>query len=88
MRVWRCYSGEEKVIMATITNIKIVNRLIAGNGRIDQEDSPDNPWCIKIVEYTNAWGDTAYGLIFEDEDLNKYTASKFVNSPKTLWERK
>lgn len=74
--------------MGTINDRNYVDRIIAGNGRIDPENAPDNPWCVKIVEYTSAWGNTAYGLIFQGEPLEKYEASDYVRNPKTLWERK
>lgn len=74
--------------MATINDRKFVDKIIAGNGRVDLEEAPDNPWCIKIVEYTNAWGGLSYGLIFQGDDLEKYSANNYIRNPKTIWERK
>lgn len=76
--------------MATINDKKFIDNVIANNGFYngDDEDTPDNPRCIKIVEYTNAWGKTAWGLIFKGDSLIKYNASDFIFNPKTIWEYK
>jgi len=41
---------------------------------------------VKIVQYTNAWGSQAYGLIFKGQNLDTYRASDFVINPTTYWE--
>ncbi len=63
--------------MGTISK-KIVDDVIAGKYA---DDMP-----VKIVQYTNAWGDEAYGLICQGDRLDKYRASEFVFNPKTYWE--
>lgn len=41
----------------------------------------------RIVEYTNAWGDLAYGVTFEDEDPAKYLRpSQYIQNPKIYWD--
>lgn len=47
----------------------------------------DNPRCILITEYNNAFGGVSYGLTFEGQ-YNKYTPSEFVRNPRTYWEYK
>lgn len=74
--------------MATV-NKDIADKLIAGNGRIDPEDTPDNPWAIRIVEYDNAWGGKGYGVTFEGENPHRYLQeSQYVRNPKIIWEKK
>lgn len=77
--------------MATMDNREFVDRLIAGNGRLpeDQEDAPDNPPAIRIVEYTNQGGHRVYGVAFEG-DFNPYryeTETQFVVGPRVIWTR-
>jgi len=45
----------------------------------------DNPRCILITEYDNAFGGVGYGLTFEGQ-YNKYTRSEFVKDPRIYWE--
>ena len=44
----------------------------------------DNPRCVLIVEYDNAWGGQGYGLVFEGAH-NRYTPSEFVRNPRDYW---
>jgi len=75
--------------MATIDDRATVDRLIAGKGRIDPEDAPDNPWATKIVEYTTPEGRIAWGVVFEHErDQRRYeVATAFVWNPRVIWAR-
>lgn len=67
---------------------EFADKLIAGNGRIDPEDAPDNPWATRIVEYMNMGGLLAYGVTFERDDPDKYMrASEFIGLPHIYWER-
>lgn len=50
----------------------------------DDNSMGDNPRCVEIVEYDNAWGGVGYGLVFEGE-ANRYTESEFVRSPRNYW---
>lgn len=48
----------------------------------------DNPRCVQIIEYTNAWGGLCYGLVMEgDRDPERYLReSEFVNKPRVYWD--
>lgn len=77
--------------MATMDSREFVDRLIAGNGRLpeDQEDAPDNAPAIRIVEYTNQGGRRVYGVAFEG-DFNPYryeTETEFLRDPCVIWTR-
>lgn len=61
----------------------LVDKLIAGNGIAYRGDIP----CLKIIEYTNAWGGQCFRLVFEGEDPNGYQELKYVINPKVIWER-
>jgi hypothetical protein len=79
--------------VATIDSKPFIDNIIQNNGYYngdDNNDMGDNPRCIKIVEYTNAWGNLAWGTIFEGErNPNRYdVASEYIQSPKTIWEYK
>lgn len=77
--------------MATIDSREFVDRLIAGNGRLpeDQEEAPDNPAAIRIVEYTNQYGRRTWGVVFEgDFDPYRYEhETQFVREPHVIWTR-
>lgn len=71
--------------MATINDQTTVDDIIKNDGWY--ENDHDEPRVLKIVQYQNAFnGGDAFGLIFEDEPLNKYDPSDFIISPKVLWE--
>lgn len=76
--------------MATINNKEFIDNIINNNGFYNgiDENAPDNPRCVKIVEYINAWGNKTWGVIFQGDNLNKYNASDFINQPRTIWEYK
>lgn len=70
--------------MATVDQRSIVDKIIAGNGIYDPEDTIP---CVKIVEYQNIFdGRKAWGLIFAGEDLDRYRETDFVREPRTIWE--
>lgn len=76
--------------MATIDLKKIIDQLIAGNGRIDPEDdAPDNPLVVRIVEYTNFEGAQTWGVVFEHEPFIQWmryeTPTEYVRNPRVIW---
>ena len=76
--------------MGTTDNRAFVDQLIAGNGRIDPAEAPDNPWCVKIVEYINMSGRKAWGMVFEGEraqDRYDYE-TEYIHNPRVIWRRK
>jgi hypothetical protein len=81
--------------MATIDSKEFIDNIIRNNGFHvrnsefpdgDNEEAPDNPRCVKIVEYTNFEGITTWGVMFQGDNLNKYKASNYVTNPRTIWE--
>jgi hypothetical protein len=71
--------------MATINSPFIVDEIIDGKGMYPG----DHIRVVKIVEYNNDFnGETAYGLIYEHEDLDRYRESQFIHNPRTIWEYK
>ena len=65
-------------------------RIIAGNVYCDNDpndDLGDNPRCVKIVRYINAWGNEAFGLVFAtDHEPNRYDRpTDFIENPITYW---
>ena len=67
--------------MPTTDNKKIVDKLISNNGHYGV-DAPVH----SIVEYTNMWGGTCYGVNYGPH--NAYERSPFVINPKTIFTRK
>jgi len=70
----------------------MVDRLIAGDGWLPgtgSHDAPDNPPAIRIIEYTNVAGRTAWGVVFEgDRDPYRYELeTEYVRSPVVIWRR-
>ncbi len=72
--------------MATIDAREIIDAIIAG-----KSDYPDEPLAVKIVEYTNAWGNVTWGVVFADEPYpfnRRYeTPTEYVRNPRVIWER-
>ena len=64
--------------MATINSQSVIDDIIAGK-------YPEDNW-IKIVRYTNAWGDTTYSCIAKGQPLDMYAASEYIIDPETHWE--
>lgn len=71
--------------MSTV-NKEFADNLVRNNGYYNGDDNNefDNPRCVLIIEYGNAWGGTGYGLVFEGEQ-NKYTPSMYVYDPQVYW---
>ena len=66
--------------MATINSKEIIEDIMAGKY---PEDKPT-----RIVRYTNAWGQTAYGVTFGDEDIERYTTpTEFIINPVIIWNK-
>lgn len=67
--------------MATITQREIVDEIIRGNGRYE-DDLP----VIKIVEYNNQFdGGIAWGLIYKGEDPMRYHNAPACHNPREIW---
>lgn len=64
--------------MATVDK-SIADRIIAGE--FPEDDAR------KIIEYDNAWGGIGYGVIFGEEDPDRYRETEFVRNPRVYWER-
>lgn len=78
--------------MATFDDRKHIDQFIKNNGYLDDclDDigAPDNPAAVKIVEYKNMGGKTAYGVVFEGGHYTMYDfPSEFIRDPKIIWER-
>lgn len=72
--------------MATITSRKLIDELIANDGYFE-----DDPPIEKIVEYTNASGETAWGVVWTTDKTDKDRYEKetyYVRKPKVIWQRK
>jgi len=67
--------------MATVSK-KLADALVRNNGHYADDDQ-----VVRIVEYTNAWNGTAYGIEYGHE-LGKYSESEYVINPKVYWEAK
>lgn len=85
--------------MSTVDK-KFAERIIKNNGFYSESDAEeyksqggyqggDNPRCTRLVEYTNAWGNKAYGASFEHESpeaQRRYMEeSDFVRNPLVIW---
>lgn len=64
--------------MATVDK-SIADRIVAGE--FPEDDAR------KIVEYDNAFRRVSYGVIFGDDDPDKYAPSEFVRNPRLYWEK-
>ncbi len=67
--------------MSTVSKT-MADKLVACNGCY-KDDMP----VVRIVEYTNAWGGTAYGLECEHQ-MGRYAPSEYVIDPRVYWEAK
>ena len=69
--------------MPTINSRKIIDEIIAANGR----QYSDEPPVVRIVQYTNAWGNIAYGVVWEgmDDPYRYDRETEFVQNPKVIW---
>lgn len=67
--------------MATVSK-DLADKIVAKDGYYS-----DDPRVLRIVQYTNAWGGTAYGIEYPGQE-GKYAQSEYVNDPKVYWEAK
>jgi len=65
--------------MATVSK-QTADEMVACNGQYK-----DDPPVMRIVEYTNAWGSTAYGMEYGWE-VGKYSPSEYIINPRVYWE--
>ncbi|MDE2102542.1 MAG: hypothetical protein KGL39_35170 [Patescibacteria group bacterium] len=68
--------------MATIDSWPIVEAIIKSKGHY-----ADDPLVVRVVAYTNAWGNRTWGIVYEGE-LDKYRYEKeteFVREPKVIF---
>jgi hypothetical protein len=70
------------MVMATINDKEMIDDIVANNGYFQ-----DDPRIMRIIEYTNMAGNTAYGIEYE-QDIGKYTPSQWVINPKVYWRAK
>lgn len=66
------------------------DNIVKHNGYYNGDDDNtfgDNPRCIEITEYDNAFGGIGYGMTFEGQH-NVYTPSEFVCNPRLYWKFK
>lgn len=64
--------------MATVDK-DIADRIVAGE--FAEDDAR------KIVEYDNAFGGVSYGVIFGNDDPDRYCETEFVRNPRVYWEK-
>ena len=79
--------------MATIDSKAVIDAIIAGNGYSDPSwEAEGEPPAIKIVEYTNGWGKTTWGVVFANEGpiyQSRYEeATEYVRNPRVIWTRR
>jgi len=68
--------------VATVTK-EIAEKIIANDGYFG-----DDPRVWQVVRYTNAWGNDAYAILYEqDVMLNRYRKSEFIRNPVVLWKK-
>lgn len=73
--------------MPTINDRAAVDRLIAANGHNDPLDDPSgDPPVMRITQYRNAWGGTAYGLVYPHQDRDLYRESEAVQEPRVIFD--
>ena len=70
--------------MATIDDKNLIDKLIANNGFFE-----DDPQVALIVEYTNAWGNIAWGVTWSNQPAqDRYLQeSEFVRNPRIIWQK-
>jgi hypothetical protein len=71
----------------TTVDKSFADKMVACGG-VMYPDDPFEPHVNRIVEYTNAWGQKAYGMTFNGQDPDKYMRpSEYVQEPRVYWER-
>lgn len=70
--------------MATIDSKSVIDEIISNNGYY-----MDDPRVYMIVEYTNAYGNKAYGVTWSNEHptsrLRYLDETTYVKNPKVIW---
>jgi hypothetical protein len=61
-----------------------VSKEIADDIIVGKYDS-DKPQ--RITKYRNQWGGDSYGVVFERENIDKYSVSDFIINPEIIWEK-
>lgn len=72
--------------MATFNKVGADN-LVKHNGYYNGDSDNalgDNPRCVEITEYDNAFGGVGYGITFDGQP-NKYGPSEFVRNSRCYW---
>lgn len=67
--------------MATVSK-DIADQIIAG------KYAAKDGWPLRIVEYTNQWGGTSYGVEHYAHEYGRYHESPFVINPRVYWQAK
>ena len=63
------------------------DKMVACKG-VMYPDDPFEPPVVRIVEYTNAWGNLASGMTFKGGDPNKYMRpTEYINNPRVYWQK-
>jgi hypothetical protein len=76
----------------TIDSQEMIDTIIAGNGFYPGDEKlPDGP-IVRIVQYTNAWGNRTHGVVYEAEAragrLYRYEqVSNVISDPVVIWTR-
>jgi hypothetical protein len=76
----------------TIDSQEMIDTIIAGNGFYPGDEKlPAGP-VVRIVQYTNAWGNQTHGVVYEAEAqagrLYRYEqVSKSISDPVVIWTR-
>jgi hypothetical protein len=76
----------------TIDSQEQIDTIIAGNGVYPgDENLPAGP-IVRIVQYTNAWGNRTHGVVYEAEAragrLYRYEqVSNVISDPVVIWTR-
>lgn len=70
--------------MATIDDKEIINNIIKNNGYYE-----DDPRVYMIVEYTNSFGNIAWGVTWNNESRGIRTRyldeTEYINNPRVIW---
>ena len=72
--------------MGTVSK-EFADNIVKHNGYYNGDDDNelgDNPRCVEITEYDNAYGGQGYGITFEGK-INVYTPSAYVHNPRCYW---
>ena len=75
--------------MATFNDRATIDRLISNNGHYElnwRDDPFADPPIMRITEYTNQWGNVAWGVVWPHDDIEKYATSSFVQQPRIIFE--